>query len=111
LVNSGQGRAFRRRGRGHPGARQAFLHQAGGEPGKLAGFLARITHAGYHQPSAQDASRKIAAFFGAHLKTKSRRRRDAGTRIDLTGAGQHRDRTPAHSRADRRRRARLPPEV
>jgi hypothetical protein len=30
--------------------------------------LARITHAGYHQPSAQDASRKIAAFFDAHLK-------------------------------------------
>jgi hypothetical protein len=34
----------------------------------------RITRAGYHQPSAQDAGRKIAAFFDAHLKTRA----DAG---------------------------------
>ena len=45
-----------------------FLHQAGGEPGKVAGFLARITHAGYHEQSAHDARLRIVVFFDAHLK-------------------------------------------
>jgi carboxymethylenebutenolidase len=53
----------------YPDAGHALLHQPGAEPGKVAGFLARITHAGYHEPSAQDARRRIIAFFDAHLKT------------------------------------------
>ena len=53
----------------YPDAGHAFLHQPGGEPGKVAGILARITRAGYHEPSAQDARRRIIAFFDAHLKT------------------------------------------
>jgi len=53
----------------YPDAGHGFLHQPGGEPGPVAGFLARITHAGYHEPSAQDARRRIVAFFDAHLKT------------------------------------------
>ena len=53
----------------YPDAGHGFLHQPGGEPGLVAGFLARITHAGYHEPSAQDARRRIVAFFDAHLKT------------------------------------------
>jgi len=52
----------------YPDAGHAFLHQLG-EPGKVAGFLARITHAGFHEPSAQDARRRIIAFFDAYLKT------------------------------------------
>ena len=53
----------------YPDAGHAFLHQSGAEPGKAAGILARITHAGYHEPSAHDARRRIIAFFDAHLKT------------------------------------------
>lgn len=53
----------------YPDAGHAFLRQPGGEPGKVAGLLARITHAGYHEPSAHDARARIIAFFHAHLKT------------------------------------------
>ena len=53
----------------YPDAGHAFLHQPGSQPGTVAGFLARITHAGYHEPSARDARRRIVAFFDAHLKT------------------------------------------
>jgi len=70
----------------YPDAGHGFLHQPGGEPGPVAGFLARITHAGYHEPSAQDARRRIVAFFDAHLKNVSRRWVDARTQIDLIGA-------------------------
>jgi len=68
------GRALEAAGTDHdikvyPDAGHGFLHQPGGEPGPVAGFLARITHAGYHEPSAQDARRRIVAFFDAHLKT------------------------------------------
>ncbi len=52
----------------YPDAGHAFLHQSGDEPGKVVAILARITHAGYHEPSAQDARRRIIAFFDAHLK-------------------------------------------
>ena len=52
----------------YPDAGRAFLHQSEDEPGKIAAILARITHAGYHEPSAQDARRRIIAFFDAHLK-------------------------------------------
>jgi carboxymethylenebutenolidase len=53
----------------YPDAGHAFLHQPGGEPGTAAGIVARITHAGYHEPSARDARRRIIAFSDAHLKT------------------------------------------
>jgi carboxymethylenebutenolidase len=53
----------------YPDAGHAFLRQPGGEPGTVVGFLARITHAGYHEPSAHHARRRIIAFFDAHLKT------------------------------------------
>ena len=33
-------------------------------------FLAKISGTRYHEPSAQDARRRIAAFFGKHLKTE-----------------------------------------
>ncbi len=36
----------------YPDAGHAFLHQSGNEPGKVVAILARITHAGYHEPSA-----------------------------------------------------------
>ena len=48
-----------------PDAGHAFLHQSGDEPGKVVAIPARITHAGYHEPSAQDAHRRIIAFFDA----------------------------------------------
>ena len=53
----------------YPDTGHAFLRQPGSEPGKIAGIVARITHAGYHEPSAHDARRRIAALFDAHLKT------------------------------------------
>ncbi|MGO9081813.1 MAG: dienelactone hydrolase family protein [Streptosporangiaceae bacterium] len=53
----------------YPDAGHAFLHQSQDESGPVAGVLARITHAGYHEASAQDARRRIVAFFDAHLKT------------------------------------------
>ncbi len=59
----------------YPDAGHAFLHQSEDEPGKAVAILAQITHAGYHQPSAQDARRRIIAFFDAHLKP------DAGVRM------------------------------
>ena len=31
-------------------------------------FLAKISGTRYHEPSARDARRRIAAFFGQHLK-------------------------------------------
>jgi carboxymethylenebutenolidase len=52
----------------YPDAGHAFLHQPGSQPGKVADILARITHAGYHEPSARDARRRIIGFFDAHLK-------------------------------------------
>jgi len=53
----------------YPDAGHAFLHQPGDEPSKVADIPARITHADHHEPSAQDARRRIIAFFDAHLKT------------------------------------------
>ena len=51
------------------GRRARLPAPARGEPGKVAGILARITQAGYHEPSAHVARRRIVAFFDAHLKT------------------------------------------
>ncbi len=53
----------------YPDAGHAFLHQPADRSGPVAGVLARITHAGYHEASARDARRRIIAFFDAHLKT------------------------------------------
>jgi len=52
----------------YPDAGHAFLNQSEDEPGRVAGILARITHAGYQEASAQDARRRIIAFFDARLK-------------------------------------------
>jgi len=46
----------------------ALLQQSAGQPGAVAGILARITHAGYHEASARDARSRMIAFFDAHLK-------------------------------------------
>ena len=52
----------------YPDAGHAFLSQSEDEPGMVVSILARITHAGYQEASAQDARRRIIAFFDAHLK-------------------------------------------
>ncbi len=54
----------------YPDAGHAFLHGSGDqdEPRLVTGVLARMTHAGYHEASAQDARRRIIAFFDEHLK-------------------------------------------
>jgi carboxymethylenebutenolidase len=54
----------------YPDAGHAFLHQPENEPGNAADLMARLTHAGYHEPSAHDARRRIIAFFDAHLKSE-----------------------------------------
>jgi carboxymethylenebutenolidase len=53
----------------YPDAGHAFLHKSQGESGRVGGILARLTHAGYHEPSAHDARRRIITFFDARLKT------------------------------------------
>ena len=52
----------------YPDAGHAFLSQSEDEPGMVAGTMAQVTHAGYHEASARDARRRIMAFFDAHLK-------------------------------------------
>ncbi len=52
----------------YPDAGHAFLHQPTARSGLVVGVLARITHARYHEASAQDARRRIVSFFDAHLK-------------------------------------------
>jgi hypothetical protein len=42
---------------------------AGGRPGSILTNGSGITHAGFHEPSAQDARRRIITFFDARLKT------------------------------------------
>jgi carboxymethylenebutenolidase len=57
----------------YPDAGHAFLndHDGAGDKAPLAfAVLARLTPgAGYHEPSARDARRRILAFFDAHLRT------------------------------------------
>ena len=48
--------------------RRCLLTQSVRHPQGCQSILARITHAGYHEPSARDAHRRIIAFFDAHLK-------------------------------------------
>ncbi len=52
----------------YPDAGHAFLHRSEHESGVVANILARITHAGYQEASAQDVRRRIIAFFDAHLQ-------------------------------------------
>jgi hypothetical protein len=63
----------------YPDAGNAFLSQSEDEPGMVAGTLAQVTHAGYHEASAQDARRRIIAFFDAHLKARRRSHAATGT--------------------------------
>ena len=53
----------------YPGAGHSFLndHHPADAP-RLLVVLAKITGSAYHEPSAQDARRRIASFFDTHLK-------------------------------------------
>jgi carboxymethylenebutenolidase len=53
----------------YPGAGHAFLnnHDPATVPALLI-VLAKITGSAYHEPSAQDARRRIVSFFNTHLK-------------------------------------------
>jgi len=54
----------------YPDAGHAFLndhHRA--EVPTLFAVMGKLTGAGYHEPSAQDARRRIVAFFNTHLKS------------------------------------------
>ncbi|HSK53666.1 MAG TPA: dienelactone hydrolase family protein [Jiangellales bacterium] len=52
----------------YPDAGHAFLNDHGpGEVPALLEVMGRVTHAEYHEPSAQDARRRIVAFFRTHL--------------------------------------------
>ena len=54
----------------YPDAGHSFLnnHDPADAPFLLV-ILAKITGSRFHEPSAQDARRRIVSFFGAHLKT------------------------------------------
>jgi carboxymethylenebutenolidase len=56
----------------YPGAGHAFLndHDGAGDPNPLI-FVVMVRFAGrsgYHEPSAQDARRRIVTFFREHLR-------------------------------------------
>lgn len=48
----------------YPDAGHSFMNRHGG----LMGLMGKLMGAGYHEPSAQDAQRRIIAFFNAHLR-------------------------------------------
>src|SRR5664280_602263 len=54
----------------YPDAGHSFLndHDPGDMP-KLFVVMGKLTRASYHEPSAQDARRRIVSFFSAHLKS------------------------------------------
>ena len=53
----------------YPGAGHGFLNDPDpADATPLLVFLAKISGTRYHEPSARDARRRIAAFFGKHLK-------------------------------------------
>jgi len=53
----------------YPGAGHGFLNDPDpADATLLLIFLAKISGTRYHEPSAHDARRRIAAFFGKHLK-------------------------------------------
>lgn len=59
----------------YPGAGHGFLNQHG--PLELSfgdTLLAKLAAAGYHEPSAQDARRRILAFFRQHLSPEGETR-------------------------------------
>ena len=52
----------------YPGAGHGFLNDPDpADATPLLVFLAKISGTRYHEPSARDARRRIAAFFGMHL--------------------------------------------
>ena len=54
----------------YPGAGHGFINDPDpADATPLLIFLAKISGTRYHEPSAQDARRRIADFFGRHLKT------------------------------------------
>jgi carboxymethylenebutenolidase len=53
----------------YPEAGHGFLNDHDpGEVPRVFAVMGRLTHTDYHPPSAQDARRRIAAFFAAHLR-------------------------------------------
>jgi len=53
----------------YPGAGHGFLNDPDpADATPLLVFLAKISGTRYHEPSARDARRRIAAFFDKHLK-------------------------------------------
>lgn len=65
------GRGFQAQGQRVPG-RQAGLPALGWGRAGQSRWLPGADHPRrFHQPSAPDASRKLAAFFDAHLKTRA----------------------------------------
>ena len=53
----------------YPGAGHGFLNDPDpADATPLLVFLAKISRTQYHEPSARDARRRIADFFGTHLK-------------------------------------------
>jgi carboxymethylenebutenolidase len=53
----------------YPGAGHGFINDPDpADATALLVFLAKISGTRYHEPSARDARRRIAAFFGKHLK-------------------------------------------
>ena len=53
----------------YPGAGHGFLNDPDpADATPLLVFLAKISGTRYHEPSARDGRRRIAAFFGKHLK-------------------------------------------
>jgi carboxymethylenebutenolidase len=49
----------------YPGAGHAFLNDQRDRLSRMK----RVTGIGYHDPSARDARRRIAAFFDTHLRS------------------------------------------
>ena len=55
----------------YPNAGHGFLNQHGRSDLSFGDtLLAKLVAAGYHEPSAQDARRRILAFFRQHLSTE-----------------------------------------
>ncbi len=52
----------------YPDAGHGFLNQHDGAPGVIVAIAGRLIGAGYHEPSAVDARRRIIGFFDRYLK-------------------------------------------
>jgi carboxymethylenebutenolidase len=53
----------------YPEAGHAFMNDtAAADVPRVFRLLSKLTSSGYHEPSAQDARRRILAFFGRHLR-------------------------------------------